>query len=289
MSPGEAPHPLAAAEEFRGVIPYPEAQKYAEENGMTIGQLMLDLLPLAETYARPAISSFPVGAIVQGSTTKALYLGANIEFVGGALSFTMHAEQAGTINAWQNGEQGLLQLAVTDAPCGYCRQFLYETSTAAELMVLLKEREPALLETFLPDPFGPKQLEKSGALMDPENAGLKLDSPSSDPVVLAALAEANASYAIYTGGHAGIGVQTRSGEVFGGRLAENAAYNPSVSPLESALDMWILATRGADPVTRVVLIEVDGIIADQESATRALLPSLGGPNKVTFERLGAHT
>ena len=59
-----------------------------------------------------------------------LYFGANYEFPGQALSFTVHAEQAATMHAISFGETGIDLLAVSAAPCGYCRQFLNELTTA---------------------------------------------------------------------------------------------------------------------------------------------------------------
>jgi cytidine deaminase len=286
--------------EFRGVIPYALAKETAEKAGLTIEQLMLAILPWATSYAEPPISEFQVGAIAQGTTTKALYFGANMEFVGEALSFTVHAEQAATTNAWINGEEGLSYLAVSEAPCGYCRQFLYEITTAASLMVGLAPTEekpvrPATpLTSLLPEAFGPKDLKIEASLMSPANHGLTLDEASPDPLVKLALAAANACYAPYTkpNSYAGVSVQTASGRVYPGRLAENAAYNPSMSPLESALVMWNLArprSEPVDPIRRVVLVQADGAPADQRAATEAVVASLERSGPVTLGVYGAHT
>jgi cytidine deaminase len=273
---------------FRGVIPYAEAKRAAEEMGLTMGELMLLLVPFATAWAEPAISNYRVGAVAQGSTTGSLYFGANMEFVGGALSFTIHAEQSACTNAWINGEEGLSQLAVSAAPCGYCRQFLYEITTAEKLPVLLEGKPAELLTSLLPEAFGPADLGVTAALMSPADHGLLLDNASPDPVVAAALAAANASYAPYTNGYSGVAVLATSGEIYAGRLTENAAYNPSMSPLESALTMCSLAEEATDSVSRVVLVQVDGAIADQTSATAAVVDSLRRSGPVELEVLGAH-
>ena len=64
---------------------------------------MLDRLVEAESYARAPVSTFPVGAVVRG-TSGSLYLGANIEFRGASLSQTVHAEQAALSNAFMHDE-----------------------------------------------------------------------------------------------------------------------------------------------------------------------------------------
>ncbi len=284
----EALRQTVLAASFRGVLPYEEAKRLAAEEGLSMEAFMLLLVGVAAAYANPAISEFPVGAVAQGSTTGSLYFGANMEFPGGALSFTTHAEQAATTNAWNNGEQGLTLLAVSEPPCGYCRQFLYEITTAAKLTILLKADQPTLLTNLLPHAFGPENLGNQTPLMTPMSNGLSLDTPSSDAVALAALGAANACYAPYTKDFAGAAVQTASGDIYSGRLGENAAYNPSISPLESTLVMWDLATIRTDPVVRVVLVQVDGAVADQTTATETLVESLRREAELRFEVLGAH-
>lgn len=282
--------PVMQAAVFRGVISYAEAQRLCEQEKITMAELMLAVVPAATTYSKPPISKFEVGAVAQGSTTGSLYFGANMEFVGAALSFTIHAEQSAVTNAWINGEQGISQLAISEAPCGYCRQFLWEITTAETMAVLLTKGSSGPLARFLPEPFGPKDLGVQGALMSPADHGLALDSGTPDPVMLAALAAANASYAPpqYSASYAGVAVYTEAGEIFAGRHAENAAFNPSMSPLESALVMWNFATHGTDPVRRVVLVQIDGAVADQTSATAALVESFARTGPVVFDVYGAH-
>lgn len=276
---------------FEGVISEEEALRLAQLGNMPLEELLLVLTEVAKVYAQPEISNFHVGAIAQGTTTKAFYMGANMEWAGGALSFTLHAEQAATVNAWQHGENGLTILACNEAPCGYCRQFLYEITTAAKLLVLLRGKKPQPLTKFLPEPFGPKELEVEPGeeLMSSQDHGLKLEEESQDQAVLAALAAANQSYAPppYTRPslcYAGVAVETASGAVFIGQLAENAAFNPSVSPLEAAMSMWNFGSAPGDLVKRVVLVQVEGAIADQTSATEAVIASLRRQGEVDFEQ-----
>lgn len=259
--------------------------------GIPQAELMMQLLPLAEQYAVVPLSGYKVGAVAAGMPKPdtggcSLYLGANFEFTNAALSFTAHAEQAATNNAWLNGEPGIQALAVSAAPCGYCRQFLYELVTAQQLVILLPSGSPnppiynsRPLTDFLPAAFGPGQLNVTGGLMDPAacSHNLILESGATrDEVIASALEGARGSYAPYlTGGahaYAGVAVQLEDGSIFTGRHAENAAYNPSLSPLESALTFMnmgqpIGATRA---VNRCVLVEVP-TLASQRSASEAAL------------------
>src|SRR4030081_3775653 len=110
------------------VISAADAQARAAERALSLEQLVLELLPWAEAYTSPPISNFRVGAIALGRS-GALYAGANLEFPGQSLSFTVHAEQAAVYNAWLHGETGVTLIASTAHPCGYCRQFLNELTT----------------------------------------------------------------------------------------------------------------------------------------------------------------
>ena len=253
-----------------------------------IGALMMQLLPVARQYAVVPVSNFPVGAVAAGLPNPgtglgSLYLGANFEFANAALSFTVHAEQAATNNAWLSGEAGLQSLAISDAPCGYCRQFLYELATAPQLSILLPTKRDSLtysstlLTELLPRPFGPNDLGVIGGLMEPRlcshNLALEGGAPA-DPVIEAALSAAAGSYAPYPTGesnaYAGVAVQLADGSIYAGRHAENAAYNPSLSPLQSALAFMTMARPSATNVKRCVLVEVP-TPASQRSATQAAL------------------
>ncbi len=265
-----------------GVLPSAVVASILQTEGIEVGQLMTELLPVAAAYARPPISGFRVGAVALGMppTTGpgpgSLYLGANLEFSGEALSLSVHGEQAATALAWLHDEQGLRALAVNAAPCGYCRQFLFELATAAQLDVLLVADEAATgytsrpLADYLPDPFGPHDLGVTGGLMAPQNHGLRTHNAT--PAALAALAAANASYAPYSKDYCGLALMHSSGAVYAGRYAENAAFNPSMSPLQSALTHLSMSLDPGDDlaVTGAVMVEAPAPIS-QESATRAVL------------------
>ena len=77
-------------------------------------------------------------------------------------------------------------LAVSAAPCGYCRQFLNELTTASTLQIILPDTPTTLLTALLPDAFGPTDLGVTAALMSPQSHGMTLDAP--DELAAAALA-----------------------------------------------------------------------------------------------------
>jgi cytidine deaminase len=274
-----------------GMLPGESVDRLRDACRGDLGAAMMRLLPLAQHYAVVPVSHFRVGAVVAGLSDRgnspALYLGANHEFAGVALSFTVHAEQSAVNHAWLRGEAGVSLLAVTAAPCGYCRQFLHELSTAAKLAVLLPTEEKfgyraAPLARFLPDAFGPGDLGIHGGLMDPALAAPRLELAARsrpDTLAVAALEAARRSYAPYptdaAGQFSGIALQFADGTVSTGRYAGNAAYNPSLSPLESALAFAQVSRSlgGPSRVRRCALVEVP-TLASQRSATEAVLAAV---------------
>jgi cytidine deaminase len=264
------------------VIPADVAAAVAAGLDIEVGRLMMMLLPVAASFARVPISGYHVGAVALGMPPGSLYLGSNMEFTGQALSFCVHGEQSATNNAWLHGETGLQALAVNAAPCGYCRQFLYELVTATKGFDILLGAEDANdhsftarpLTYYLPDAFGPQNLGNPGGLMEVADHGLVLASPA--PLVAEALAAANASYSPYTFDYAGVAVETSRGAVYAGRYAESVAYNPSMSPLESALAFMSMNEAAQVPydITAAVLVEATGSKASQLSATQAVLSSV---------------
>jgi len=269
-----------------GAIPAAEVQRFLRSSGMTIDELMLALIPEAQKFALPPISNFFVGAVALGSSGS-LYFGANYEFVGQALSFTVHGEQAATAHAISCGETGMQKLAVSAAPCGYCRQFLYELTTASTLQILLPNTPPALLTDLIPDAFGPADLGVTAALMSPQSHSMTLSSGAGDPVVQAALKAANTSYAPYTFDYSGVALKTRDGGIFTGSVAEDAAFNPSMSPFEAAVvSLVISGGKSYGDIVDAVLVETADSKAGQADATRA---GLGAITSVTLRAYQAQS
>jgi len=229
---------------------------------LKIEELMIDLLPVAGTWAVAPISAFHVGAVVR-SLDSELYLGANFEISGLPLNQTIHAEQAAIMNAWHQGAKKILSIAVSATPCGHCRQFLYELDQNQELTINTPARENQKYHTekltgLLPKAFGPSDLKmKSGLTASPENPiKLRLETTSEDPLILGALKAAERSYAPYTKNYAGCAILTPDKHIYSGRYAENAAFNPGISPLQTVIAcMNMDRTSDQFKIDRAALVE----------------------------------
>ena len=83
---------------------------------------------------------------------------------------------------------------------------------------------------------------------------------------LKALLAAEKSYAPYSRNFAGCTLQTDAGEIYSGRNVESAAYNPSLTPLQSAIINLNMATFGNDHVIqRVVLVEKPTAVSQRKA------------------------
>jgi cytidine deaminase len=239
----------------------------------TVDVVMTDLLPVARMFARPPLSNYHVGAVARGRS-GALYVGANLEFHGNALNQTVHAEQSALANAFAHRDTGIDAIAVTAAPCGHCRQFLNEIEGASKIKVILAGQPMRALGDLLPAAFGPQDLGMKEGLFSSTPARLHLTHKSEDEVVLAALDAASHAYAPYTNSLAGCAVRTRSGRTFAGSYLENAAFNPSLSPMQSALVNLVVAGEQFAAMTRVVLVEQKSAMISQRPSAEVVLHSI---------------
>ena len=73
-----------------------------------------------------------------------------------------------------SGEKALAAITVNYTPCGHCRQFMNELNSGLDLRIHLPGREAHALRDYLPDAFGPKDLEIKTRLMDEQEHGLSL-------------------------------------------------------------------------------------------------------------------
>ena len=86
---------------------------------------------------------------------------------------------------------------------------------------------------------------------------------------------ASHSYAPYSHSYAGVALRTHDGHIFSGRYAENAAFNPSLPPLQSALIMLRMAGFAPENIQAVALVESQHGQISHRSATQALLSAYG--------------
>jgi cytidine deaminase len=131
------------------------------------------------------------------------------------------------------------------------------------------------LADLLPEAFGPADLGNRNALMSPSipKHNFRLKADVADRVIAEALLAAEKSYAPYSRNFAGCALQTGAGKIYSGRKVESAAYNPGLTPLQSAIITLNMATFGKDHVIqRAVLVEKPTDIS-QRKAVDLLLGS----------------
>ena len=284
LSPTTLPEKVEIQALTSGCLDASSAATALSNSRSSIGQLLAALLPAAQLKARSPVSGYCVGAVAMAQPSSDstsignIYLGANFEFPGLPLAMTIHAEQAAVNAAWLAGERGISMLAVTAPPCGYCRQFLAELSTADEVQVLVASDEAndgtvvSTLNNLLPHRFGPTQLGHSGGLMTLRSANLQL--PANAALTGAATAACH-SYAPYTGNYAGVEVQTTDGRRVLGRTIETAAFNPGLTAMQSAISALAMQTPAKQrlQIDQARLVEVP-TTASQRAVSELLVRSI---------------
>lgn len=260
----------AAANPF--VIPAKQVDEMLRTRGIEIEQFLVELIPVARSFARPPVSNYQVGAAALGKSGN-VYLGVNLEFLDLPLNETIHGEQFLIVNARNQGETGIVAMALSAAPCGHCRQFLNEIGE--NLNILTPNAPPRVLSSLLPEAFGPKDLGVIGNLFDQPNACPLF--PHEKPLVEKAMQAAYASYAPYSHSKSGVAIRTRGGKIYSGSYLENAAFNPSLSPLQAALVALVADLGNYEEISEVVLVEKIGAKSSHEVSTKALLKCIA-PN-----------
>lgn len=96
-----------------------------------------------------------------------------------------------------------------------------------------------------------------------------------DALTLAALDAANHSYAPYSQAVSGVALQTAGGDIYTGRYAENAAFNPSLPPLQAALNLLNLAGEKPAQIVRAVIVERRNAAVRQGEIASIILRELG--------------
>lgn len=255
---------------LNGRIPGLIVQDFIQRNNLLIEDLMVGLLPFATRYSQAEISHFPVGAVLLGESGS-LYLGANYEFPGNHLALSIHAEQAAVINARCHQESGIVKMALTHYPCGFCRQFLQEVCDPLKLTFILKDQKDLSLQKLLPMAFSAIDMRVDADFWNPGKKSLLIDV--ANPLELAAIQAAQISYAPYTHAYAGIAVELKNGEIYSSCYLENAAFNPSVLSISSVCS--VLATRGIslEQIENVCLMQCADSVIDQVNCTQAVMMS----------------
>jgi cytidine deaminase len=169
-------------------------------------------------------------------------------------------------------EPGIEAIAVSAAPCGHCRQFLYEFAGGRDIEILVPGQPAITLSALLPRPFGPRELNVTGGPLSRTQLGQKMFAIESvESVAQAARYAAANAYAPYSNSASGIAIRSRRGNVYRGSYIENAAYNPSLPPLQVALVAMALANEDFSDIAEVVLAEAANNSISQLSATKSVL------------------
>jgi len=264
--------PLVDDKNFSATISAQQFDELINQTGLSDKELRLALLPLAASYSISPISNFCVGAIARG-LSGSLYFGANIEFPNSPLGQSVHAEQSAISHAWMKGEHGIQDITINYSPCGHCRQFMNELNTAQTLMVQLPEREEKSLQAYLPESFGPKDLNIDSLLMD--NKPLTHEICSDDLLLNKAVEALNISHAPYSGNFGGIAIEVDDKSIYLGAYAENAAFNPSLPALQVAFIQMQMAGKQFDQISAVALVELKSGKVSHQSTTQSVLDALG--------------
>ncbi|WCE30999.1 cytidine deaminase [Vibrio sp. SCSIO 43137] len=256
----EAPSHIASylenifkADDFDATISKQQFEELLELSGLEDNELRVALLPFAAAYSYAPISNFYVGSIVRGLSGR-IYFGANMELIGAQLGQTVHAEQAGISHAWMKGEKGVQDITINYSPCGHCRQFMNELTTAKELIVQLPQRDEQTLQEYLPESFGPSDLDIDARLMG--DADLGHSTEGCEPLLAAAVESLNMSHSPYTENFSGVALELDDGSVYRGAYAENAAFNPSLPPLQVALIQIMVAGKSFEQIKSAALAEL---------------------------------
>ncbi|WP_018181194.1 cytidine deaminase [Kaistia granuli] len=269
------------------VIPAAIAAELVERHGLAdISELMLLLVPFARTVARPPISNFFIGAVALERETGALVIGGNVEFPGANLGEAIHGEQFLSARVFSRGTS-IAAIALEAAPpCGHCRQFLAEFQHGLDLDILTLKGHRIGLRDLLPWAFSPADLGEAGVTpLATGSARQELTVLRSEvgDALEALVAAGRRAYVPYSRAPSAVALVAADGSIVTGAALENAAFNPSLGPLQVALVNWIAAGRAYDEIELAVLGGVEGGAVDYSRDLPNLLATLAP--KAEFKRV----
>ena len=243
---------MLSHQNWEGFLSHQQVQQLCQQFKLAPLALSMQLLPIAACYSHTDISHFHVGAIAIGEHGD-FYFGANQEFSNVEIQQTIHAEQSAISHAWLRGEKRITDMVVNYTPCGHCRQFMNELYQAEKISIHLPHSQHNPLHRYLPDAFGPKDLDIHTLLLYQENH--QLDENHPDNLVQQAISAANQAHCPYSNSPHGVAILFRNGTIITGRYAENAAFNPSLPALQTALNYAYLNNLDLAEIERIVLAE----------------------------------
>jgi cytidine deaminase len=194
-------------------------------------------LPLASELADPPISAYRVGAVGLEAPTGDLLLGGNLEFPGGDLGHTLHAEGVVAVRTFLRGTI-LARLAIgTARPCAHCRQTLVEFAWADALRIIDPHGHERTMADLYPWPFVPADLGEPGAVPGAVAwPHLRLDDGVMPGDIAAMLVGAGGrAHAPYSRCPAAVVLRLHDGRLVPGWTFESVAFNPTIGPLGVAI------------------------------------------------------
>lgn len=264
--------PVIYDQQFDATISAEIVQQLCSQHSLSHSDLTLALLPLAAAYSVAPISNFHVGAIATAESGR-LYFGANMEFESTQLNAAIHAEQSAISHAWLKGETTIQQMTINYSPCGHCRQFMNELNHANSLIIQLPHHASKTLSDYLPESFGPADLNIQTPLLTPIDHGFSHPDQIQNQLLQAAIHATNQSHSPYSKSPSGVAIQLKDNAIFVGRYAENAAFNPSLAPLQVALNLMNLTNRTFNEIKSVVLVERESAQVKQGEIIQHILNS----------------
>lgn len=251
-----------------------EANEWCDTLSLGFDEFLFVLLDVIKEKAVMPLSHFLVGAIAIGKSGN-FYFGASHDFIHTSTMQCVHAEQSAICNAFLHEETEIKMIVVNAAPCGFCRQFLYEMAGSDNLEILFPNQNKMLLCDLLPHAFGPKDLGREGGMLTTPPCALKLIEETDDVLINSALKAASRSYSPYWESYAGVSLQTKDKRIFYGSFLENVAQNPGLSPMQAALIHLNLSGYRYDDIARVVLVEMKDAKISHAGAAMDLVKGIG--------------
>ncbi len=265
---------------YEGYISFHDYKELLHLSNMSDSAFLLELLEVSKKFALPVISKFYVGAIAKTANGN-LYFGANQEFLGTSLNFTLHAEQSSISNAFIHNEKKIHEIIVNYTPCCLCRQFMTELDNFENIKIIMPLTTLTLGE-LIPLPFGPADLKINDRLMN-NSSNNNLDAPDyilKDTLATSAFDAANKSYAPYSKSYSGVSLITKNGRIIQGRYIENAAYNISMNPMSAALSLSNLSGFAYSDIAKAIIVEPKNNLISQVIPASDLLKQINSNIKL---------
>lgn len=270
------------AENLGGIVDARVVARMCAAHGITVEQLMLLSLRVAEHYSHPEVSNFTVGAVGLEAETGNLVLGGNLEFTGAHIGNTVHGEGFVFTRAFSRGTS-IKTIAIGEAhPCAHCRQYLSEFAATANLTLIDPLGHRLTMAQLFPWPFDPNYLGETGIVagavpyptLELQPSGNLVDATTAVRLT----DHGRRSYTPYGKSPAALVLTLSDGNLVGGSAIESVAFNPTISPSQSAMVNLVAHGYGGGDIAVAVIATVDGARVDYilptADALTAIAPSV---------------